>query len=265
MFRLRRLTTYLITLLACLCCAGGMVAVARAAEPLPHSPSPYYIYDGAGWLGKEDFRSLDNQLKSFERETSSQIVVAIFPKLPDGAEVFDFSQRVFESWKPGQKGKDNGAIFFIFAAEHKVRIHTGRGLEGALPDARCKQIIDGTVVPLLRKQDTTGAVTEGVRAMMAAAKGEYQGNGHTQLDGKQQSNHTLGGVLVFLVILVLIVRFPGFFFQLVVNLLFNSFGSRGGGSWRGGGGGGWGGGGNDSGGFSGGGGDSGGGGAGGSW
>jgi general secretion pathway protein G len=149
---------------------AGSVVPAGGAGVVPPSPSPHYIYDGAGWLNEGDFRTLDDEIKSYERETTSQFVVAIFPKIPDGAEMFDFSQHVFEAWKPGLKGKDNGAIFFIFAAEHKVHIRTGRGMGGVLPDESCKQIIDNTVVPLLRKQDRAGAVTEGVRAMIAAAK-----------------------------------------------------------------------------------------------
>jgi len=245
-------------------CAGGMADVGRAAEPIPPSPSPYYIYDGAHWLGERDFRYLDDRLKTYERETSSQLLVAIFPKIPDGGELFDFSQHVFEAWKPGLKGKDNGAIFFIFAADHKVRIHTGRGLEGVLPDARCKQIIENTVVPLLRKQDTTGAVTEGVRAIMDAAKGEYKGTGTTQLDGKKgHPGNPLLVIVIAVIVLGFVVRFPGLFFQLATNIVFSSLGSSSG-SW-GGGGGGFSGGGGDSGGFSGGGGDSGGGGASGSW
>jgi type II secretion system protein G len=149
---------------------AGSVVPAGGAGVVPPSPSPHYIYDGAGWLNEGDFRTLDDEIKSYERETTSQFVVAIFPKIPDGTEMFDFSQQVFDAWKPGLKGKDNGAIFLIFAAEHKVRIQTGRGMEGVLPDASCKQIIENTVVPLLRKQERAGAVTEGVRAMIAAAK-----------------------------------------------------------------------------------------------
>lgn len=258
MTRLRQFSIYLRALAACL---FGMAAMtARAAAPIPPSPAPHYVLDAAHWLNAGQFEALDEQLESFERETSSQILVTILPKVPDGEEMFDFSQHVFEAWKPGLKGKDNGAIFFVFAADHKLHIHTGRGLEGALPDARCKQIISDVVTPLLRKQDQAGAVAAGAKAMMAAAKGEYRGTGHTQLDGRRHGSPR--GILItvacVIIYLLLAMRFPALFW--IFDLLFMFTGvSRGG----------WGGGGgrndDDGGGFSGGGGDSGGGGASGDW
>jgi uncharacterized protein len=180
---------------------------ARAADPLPPSPTPHYIRDDAKWLSPGAFRSLDDKLKAFERETSSQILVAIFPKIPEGAEIFDFSQRLFESWKPGQKGRDNGAIFIIFAEDRKMRIHSGYGMEGVLPDARCKQIIEDVVAPQLRQGNREGAVNRGVDAMIAAAKGEYKGTGETRLDDSKHGGERVlpfywPNLLVFIIILL---------------------------------------------------------------
>ncbi|RYD21647.1 MAG: TPM domain-containing protein, partial [Verrucomicrobiaceae bacterium] len=155
-----------------------------AEEALPASPTPHYIRDDVGWLSPVGFRTLDAKLMAFERETSSQFVVAIFPQVPEGAELFDFSQRLYQSWKPGGAKEDNGAIFLIFANDRKLRIHTGYGMEGVLPDARCKQIISDVVVPLMRQGNYEAAVNAGVDAMIASAKGEYKGTGKTRLDGE---------------------------------------------------------------------------------
>lgn len=244
-------------------CVAGL---AQALVPLPPSPSPNYIRDDAHWLDAGAFAALDAKLQSFERETSSQFVVAIFPKIPEGEELFDFSQRLFESWKPGGKERDNGAIFLIFAEDRMLRIHTGLGMEGVLPDARCKQIIADVVAPRLREGNREAAINAGVDAMIAAAKGEYQGTGQTRLDDKPDT----GGGIFFLFILLIV----GFFIirgissgvftlgDVIFSVLGASRGNGGGSSgWGGGGGGSSGGGG----GFSGGGGSSGGGGASGSW
>lgn len=239
---------------------GGLAPTARAAAPLPASPTPYYIRDDAKWLSPGAFQSLDGKLKAFERETSSQIVVAIFPKIPDGEELFDFSQRLYESWKPGQQGKDNGAIFLVFAADRKMRIHTGRGMEGVLPDARCKQIIEDVVAPQLRQGNREAAINAGVAAMLAAAKGEYQGTGKTQLDhGRDfQLPPWVVIILIFLLLKYLYWRFRGRYLPGASETWYSS--SSSGGGWSSGGGGG-----SSGGGFSGGGGDSGGGGASGGW
>lgn len=243
----------------------GWTAVV-AEEPLPASPTPHYIRDDVGWLSPVGFRALDAKLMAFERETSSQFVVAIFPKVPEGAELFDFSQRLYDSWKPGGAGKDNGAIFLIFPEDRKLRIHTGYGMEGVLPDARCQQIISDVVVPLMRQGSYEAAVNAGVDAMIAAAKGEYTGTGKTRLDETEDSSWVpLLVILLGLGIFVIWGVSSGAF--TVADVIFTMLGSSrssGGGGWSGGSsGGGWSGGGG--GGFSGGGGSSGGGGASGSW
>jgi uncharacterized protein len=231
----------------------------HAETPLPDSPSPAYIRDDAKWLSPPAFQSLNEKLKTYERETSSQFVVAIFPRIPEGAELFDYSQRLFEKWKPGQKGKDNGAMLLIFADDRKMRIHTGRGMEGVLPDARCKQIIQDTVAPKLREGNREAAISAGVDAMIASAKGEYKGTGATQLDGRSREKG-IPWPFIFILIIVLIKVFN--FGRRVKYYSAGGWSYSGGSSW--GGGGGYSGGGS-SGGFSGGGGDSGGGGASGSW
>lgn len=243
-------------------------AAVVAAEPLPTSPSPHYIRDDVGWLSPVGFRALDEKLKAFERETSSQFVVAIFSKVPEGGDLFDFSQRLYESWKPGGAEGDNGAIFLIFADDRKLRIHTGYGMEGVLPDARCQQIISDVVVPLMRQGNHEAAVNAGVDAMIASAKGEYVGTGKTRLDGEPEDSSWLP-LLVILLFLGGFVTWgisSGAF--TVADVIFTVLGSSrssGGGGWSGGSSGeGWNGGGGG-GGFSGGGGSSGGGGASGSW
>ncbi len=243
----------------------GWVASAHAEPPLPPSPSPSYIRDEAGWLSPSAFRALDEKLKAYERETSSQFVVAIFPEIPEGVELFDFSQRLYQKWEVGQAGKDNGAILVIFANDRKLRIHTGKGMEGALPDARCIQIISNVIAPELRKGDREGAVNAGVDAMIAAAKGEYVGDGSTRLDGQGGSGNGLI-VLLILAFVLYMIFFSGpsrggmSGTDILISVLGSTRSSGGwgdsGGGFSGGGGGG---------GFSGGGGSSGGGGASGSW
>lgn len=237
-------------------------AAVVAEEPLPASPTPHYIRDDVGWLSPVGFRTLDEKLKAFERETSSQFVVAIFPRVPEGGDLFDFSQRLYDAWKPGGAEKDNGAIFLIFPEDRKLRIHTGYGMEGVLPDARCQQIISDLVVPLMRQGNYEAAVNAGVDAMIAAAKGEYTGTGKTRLDEAGESSWLpLGLILLFLGGFVIWGVSSGAF--TVADVIFTMLGASrgsGGGGWSGGSSGGGGGGG-----FSGGGGSSGGGGASGSW
>ncbi|HEY5752115.1 MAG TPA: TPM domain-containing protein [Chthoniobacterales bacterium] len=253
----------LVALLVC-----GLLTEAWAAASLPPKPTRY-VSDRALLLDDATSEALNQRLANFERETSNQIVVAIFSRLPEGQEVAQYATEVFHAWGIGQKGKDNGVVLFVFSADRKLFIATGRGLEGALPDATCKQIIEREIVPRFRQNDYAGGIQAGVASIMAAAKGEYVGTGKTVHDREgsaSDSGDFLIGLIFFFVILIILLTIRNRMRGVVVT--HRGYRTYGGG-WTigtgGGFGGGSGGGGRDSGGFSGGGGDSGGGGAGGSW
>lgn len=236
---------------------AGLAGVVRGEPRVPDSPSPRYVHDDAGWLGAHVFTELDLKLEKFERESSVQVVVAVFPRLPEGAELFDYSRRIFDAWAPGREGKDNGVILLVFAEDRKIRIETGYGMEGVLPDARCARIIREVMAPRILEGDREGGVEAGVEAILAAARGEYQGDGSTGA-GRGPGSWV---ILLFVFGFILLgLRFPVLF--QVADVIFTGAGtvrSSGGGGWSGGGGG------RGGGGFSGGGGRGGGGGASGGW
>jgi uncharacterized protein len=235
-----------------------------AAEVIPPPPAAYFN-DYAHAVSAGTATQLNQTLEDFERQSSDQIVVAVFPKMQSESSIEDYTVRVARSWQAGQKGKNNGAVLFVFVQDHKMFLQVGYGLEGVLPDALCKRIIDEQITPRFKAGDFDGGLTAGVRAVIAATKGEYKGTGATVSDSRPphgSSSPFLGfGFIVLIVIIVFFARGSGMFFPWL--LLSSSGSSRG---WGGGGfssgGGGFSGGG---GGFSGGGGSFGGGGAGGSW
>ena len=235
-----------------------------AGEVIPPPPAAYFN-DYAHAVSAGTATQLNQTLEDFERQSSDQIVVAVFPKMQSESSIEDYTVRVARSWQAGQKGKNNGAVLFVFVQDHKMFLQVGYGLEGVLPDALCKRIIDEQITPRFKAGDFDGGLTAGVRAVIAATKGEYKGTGATVSDSRPphgSSSPFLGfGFIVLIVIIVFFARGSGMFFPWL--LLSSSGSSRG---WGGGGfssgSGGFSGGG---GGFSGGGGSFGGGGAGGSW
>ncbi len=94
---------------------------------------------------------INNQLEQFEKDTSNQIVVAIYPSLPPDADIDQYTIDTYNAWGLGQKGKDNGALLMIFVNNHKMFICTGRGLEGALPDAIGKNIVTQIIAPQFKR------------------------------------------------------------------------------------------------------------------
>ena len=239
----------------------------RAAEVIPPAPKQYFN-DYAKVVSAGAAERLNGRLEQFERETSSQILVAIYPKMQSDSSIEDYTVRVAEAWKVGQRRKDNGAVLFVFSQDRKMYLQVGYGLEGSVPDALAKRIIDNEITPRFKNGDFEGGLEAGITAIIAATKGEYQGTGRTAGDTTGTRSRGPGFVFLIFVITLILLSVFGSRRRRAYGLLGGArrYGSMGGwtigGGGFGGGGGGFGGGG---GGFSGGGGGFGGGGAGGSW
>jgi uncharacterized protein len=161
----------LSALVVCALLAGGGAAGAAAEERLPPPPTSYFN-DYAGLVPAAAGARLEAKLRDFEKQTSNQVVVAVFPELPSPS-LEDFTNRTAESWKAGRPELDNGVVFFVFVRDRKLRIETGYGLEGALPDAIASRILNEEVVPRFRSGDWAGGIEAGVDSIIAATKGEY--------------------------------------------------------------------------------------------
>ena len=81
--------------------------------------------------------------------------MAVFKSLPSPS-LEDFTVRAAQAWRVGRKDWDNGAILFVFVDDRKMRIETGYGLEGALPDQLAARILDLEVRPRFRAKRLGG-------------------------------------------------------------------------------------------------------------
>jgi uncharacterized protein len=235
----------------------------RAAEVIPPKPDRYFN-DYAGVVSKSTALRFNDELAQFERETSNQVVVAVFPKMQSDSSIDDYTQRVAQTWGVGQKERRNGAVLFVFIQDRKMFIQVGYGLEGALPDATAFDITEYRIKPHFRANDYEGGLTEGIDSILKAIRGEYTGTGKTVREhrGVESGNTFPPKLLIFIFFTIFL-----FFMSRLKKRQGYHYSSTGAGwGWSfGGGGGGWSSGGGDSGGFSGGGGSFGGGGAGSSW
>jgi uncharacterized protein len=247
-----------------LCIAAFVASLpikSQAAEVIPPKPDRYFN-DYAGVVSKEAAQRFNEQLAQFERETSDQVVVAIFSKMQSDSDVADYTQRIAQAWGVGQKGRSNGAVLFVFVQDHKMFIQVGYGLEGALPDITAFDITEYHIKPHFRNGDYDGGLASGIDLICKAIRGEYKGSGKTVAE--EHGNAGAPSLLFFIIFVIVLI---------IISRVMRRLGAYGYSSGQGGpvffpigGGGGWssGGGGGFSG-FSGGGGSFGGGGAGSSW
>jgi uncharacterized protein len=250
----------------------GAVA-AHAAEVIPPVPKAYFN-DYAHVVSPAAATELNRQLEAFERKTSIQIVIAVFPRMQSDSSIEDYTVRVAQAWGVGQKAKSNGAVLFVFTQDHKMYLQVGYGLEGALPDALAKRIIENEIKPYFRKGDFTGGLQSGITAILQATQGEYKGTGRTVAERTGRTGAEGPGLPFWLIGLIVAFIILALLARLLIYAGGATLYTRGGRTtsywnWGGGGGGGFSGGGGGfsggGGGFSGGGGGFGGGGAGGSW
>ncbi len=182
--------------------AIALVAIsARAAEVIPPKPTAYFN-DYAGVVSKEAALRLNEQLAQFERETSNQVVVAVFPKMQSDDDDAAYTQRVAQAWGVGQKEQRNGVVLFVFTQDRKMFIQVGYGLEGALPDITAFDITEYRIKPHFRNNDYEGGLAEGIDSIIKAVRGEYRGTGKTVAERRRSTR--IPGSLFFLIFLIVI-------------------------------------------------------------
>ncbi|HTA38232.1 MAG TPA: TPM domain-containing protein [Candidatus Acidoferrales bacterium] len=123
------------------------------------------VVDVDGVMSVDARTALESELESFEAKTGHHVVVYV-AQTTGGMPLETWTAKTASAWKVGQKGKDDGAILFVFMRDHTVRIEVGYGLEGTLTDANSKQIIDTVIVPRMKSGATDTAISEGAAAML---------------------------------------------------------------------------------------------------
>jgi uncharacterized protein len=145
----------------------ALTASAQVALP----PLTARVTDQTGTLTPPQRAALEERLAAFEARKGAQIAVVIVPTTePEGIEQFGI--RLGEKAKVGRKGVDDGAILIVALKDRALRIEVGYGLEGALPDAVTKRIIETDIVPRFKQNDYFGGIDAGVTRIMAVLDGE---------------------------------------------------------------------------------------------
>ena len=142
------------------------------AQDFPQKPSNY-ITDETNSLSQEDQTKLNSKLSAYEYSTTNQIFVYVAYSL-NGKNLEQYSQDIFHNWHIGQDEKNNGVLIAVFVDDHKFRIQTGYGLEGALPDLLTKRIQDNDMRPLFKLNRYAEGIDKGIDQLIYYSKHEFK-------------------------------------------------------------------------------------------
>jgi uncharacterized protein len=155
-----------------------------AQIPPPPNP-PKLVNDYTGTLNQAQVSNLEQKLVNYNDTTSTQIVVVLVEDLAN-YDVADFAFKIGESWGVGKAGSNNGAVILIKPKTDRSRgkafIATGYGLEGAIPDALAKRIVDVEMIPSFSQGDYYTGIDNAVNAIIRLASGEYTADQYAQQD-----------------------------------------------------------------------------------
>ena len=143
-------------------------ATASANVPLTN-----FVTDHGNVLKEGEAARLGAALDTFEKGTSNQIAVAIYPHVP-GSSIEAFTIGTADRSRLGRKGIDNGAILFLFMNERTARIEVGYGLEGMLTDVEAHRILDEILVPAFARGQYFDGLDATLGAIFAVVQDAYR-------------------------------------------------------------------------------------------
>ncbi len=151
----------------------------NAVDEIPPKPTRY-VTDSIHLLPPGKVDALNEKLAAFERENSAQVLVWIGSKAPERITLQELGRLAIKRWGVGQRGRDNGAILFVFPESRNMRLALGYGLERAVGNAESARIMAEIVKPSFLKGDYSRGIEEGIDALLNdIRKGGTEGSGMT--------------------------------------------------------------------------------------
>ncbi len=181
-----------------------LVSLSGVSQNLPRPMQPArLVNDFTKLFTPQEQTALEQKLRVYHDSTSTQIYIVTIDNT-DGYTLAQLSPEFFKQWGIGQKDKNNGVLILIKPKKvgeyGDVFIGTGYGMEGVLPDAYCKRIIEQIIIPNFRQNQFYAGVDKATNAIIAYASGEYKSDKKV---GEQPGN--------FIPILILIVLIAIFY------------------------------------------------------
>ncbi len=233
----------LVVALFVLLTAGNVFTAEK--YPVPRDTA---VNDFANVIDQENFSKMEALAREVLEKTGTAVVVVTVPSIGENQDYNLYANELYKTWGIGKKGEDKGVLIFFTVKERKIRIETGYGVEGILPDGLVGEILDKYVVPFLKE----GNYGKGLYNAMYACSAYVAQDANVQLTGspapyrphkraQQKGVNVFGLIFFFIAAVLLLGTRKGREMLPWILLLFLSGGRGGGGGGFGGFGGGFGG------------------------
>ena len=117
--------------------------------PNPTEAGTGYVTSIGGYLTDGETAGINDLVLGIERDTSIEIAVVVVPSLAE--DIFTEAQELFDRWKIGKAGVDNGLLILAAIEDRNIRTHTGYGMEGLFTDAGISVLQESIIVPAFRE------------------------------------------------------------------------------------------------------------------
>lgn len=172
------------------------------AQTFPQKPDRL-VNDYTQTLSAAEISQLEQKLVSFDDSTSTQVAVVLIKSL-EGFDIADYGVRLAESWGIGGSENNNGVLLLVSVGDRKVTIQTGYGVEGALPDAIARRIIENEITPNFRTGNYFAGLDQGTNAIISYTKGEYKNDAPKQ--GRSSGKSGIGFIIIIIIIILLVIK-----------------------------------------------------------
>lgn len=171
------------------------------ADDFPERSSTI-VTDYTNTLSTQEQQSLERKLVVFNDSTSTQVAVVIMGSVGN-YDISEYAVQLYNKWGIGQKEKNNGVLILVAKEDRKVFITTGYGMEGVLPDALCKRIVNNDVLPNFKAGNYYDGIDAAVNSIMSIVKGEYTADEY--MKGKKEKVPWFGVLLAIIIFIIVII------------------------------------------------------------
>ncbi len=181
------------------------VPLAAQTDQDCYPPKPNkLVVDAADILSADEEARLEQKLRALDKETSNQVVIVTIKELCAG----DAAMTAYEigrDWGVGQKGLNNGIVILVAPIQKKSFIAPGTGLEGAIPDATAKLIMDKEMIPEFKGENWYAGLDQAVTVLSELARGEYNTQEYNEKVNKGPGFTAVIPFLIFIAIWFLLI------------------------------------------------------------